>query len=235
LTRILEINKKQKKWDSDAVDITNTKGFMILVLIAGIVLLIAFTAYSLTQNPWIARIIIADAAVIILPFWVTGTRSILTNSRLIIKTGMFLDLAHTFDRLKQEGEELQFQLRTAKEKGTEEEIPNDVKAIIMFHGKNPDFLGVQMQICLNNVQGTDYPYFYCVIVAREPFGKISEDDLHHPPGKIIIETKKQKDVYIAIIRQHTTKRTGYHTRPGTVRTIFTYALREARQLLEERA
>ena len=31
------------------------------------------------------------------------------------------------------------------------------------------FLGVQVQVALNNVQGTDYPYLYAVVLGKDAF------------------------------------------------------------------
>lgn len=233
--RILEINKKQKSWDSDAVDITNPKGAVMLGLITAGVLMAAFMLYSFTYSEDLVKIILLNSAVILLPFWITGVRSILTNHRLTIKVRIFLGLEDTFERMKEEGEEFQFQLATAQARGGAGEVPDDLKGIILFHKGCPDFLGVQMQISINQVQGKDYPYFYCVLVAHEGFGEITKGNLDTPPRKVIIETKKEKDVYIAVIRQHTTKQTGYYTKPAAVNTIFTYAVRQARKLQKKRA
>jgi hypothetical protein len=49
---------------------------------------------------------------------------------------------------------------------------------------------------------------------------------------IILETKTQKGVDVAIIRQHTTKTSGYHTKPATSTLILRMALRVTQRHLE---
>jgi hypothetical protein len=63
----------------------------------------------------------------------------------------------------------------------------------------------------HEVNGTSYPYFYVVLVAKKSFGLGDAFNKFIPPAKIIKEFKIEGDVEILVIRQATTKTSGDHT------------------------
>jgi hypothetical protein len=224
--RILAINQKQRKWDHAVIDVTCGLGcfaFLVLACAAGV----AASAIASFSTP-AAAMFLANAAVMLIPFWITGVRSILKNDRLVIKARMLLEVEdNLFD--KRGGEEFQYQMQTARTK--DGEAPRDLKALVAFHEGPPEFLGLQMQVSINSVQGTDYPYFYCVLVARETFQAMGlAGQLDDAPSNVTVESKQDAGVTIAVIRQTTTANSGYHTKPNAVAAIFAYALEQARRL-----
>lgn len=228
LKHILELNKKSRQWDIDAVDITNWLGFIALFSLGAIVLFLSLVFGTVFDG--MGKIFIADAAVMFLPFWVTGVKFILKNDNVIIKTKLLLKVNSLFETIKDEGERFQIQMQTSKTKDESGEVPYDLKAVVLFENGPEDFLGIQMQIAVNDVQGTGYPYFYCVLVARKGFAGLKMQDFETPPKKVIVETDSQEDVEIAVIRQYTTKTSGYHTKDEAIKKIFWFALKEARRL-----
>ena len=104
------------------------------------------------------------------------------------------------------------------------QMPCGVKLQFRLPSLGPDFLGLQVQVNLNNVQGSDYPYLYCVLVARPELKMLER--LSAPPiiEKIVVEAQRKDDVHVLVVRQETTKTSGYHTKPADCRTIFLYAL-----------
>ncbi len=87
-----------------------------------------------------------------------------------------------------------------------------------------------MQVNINRVKGSDYPYLYCVLVAR-PALKLPKQIRTDAPSNITIETDaKAADVHVVVIRQKTTKTSGYHTNDAACRVIFQYALDRCRKL-----
>ncbi|HOJ32940.1 MAG TPA: hypothetical protein PKY35_07345 [Candidatus Hydrogenedentes bacterium] len=233
--RIIELNVKQRKWDQAAIDITNARGFFSLVLLT---ILLAVIGYFLLKNimPSIRdrhlHIVGANLAVMLLPFWLTGIRFTLKNDRLIVKAKMLLRLEDVFNSLlHQPGEVFQYQMVTAPVKKGQGEVPADIKAIVQFQEGPSEFLGIQMQIAINSVQGSDYPYFYCVLVARAAFGRITAKQLPPPQKNVVLEPSQDGDVVIMVIRQKTTKNSGYHTNQKVAQAIFNYSLRAARQLI----
>ncbi len=248
IQRIIDINAKQKKWDQAAVDITNSRGLAVLV---GLTVLcgLAFLVLGRPQPGSVrggTSLLFFNVPVMLLPFWFTGVRSILKNDRLVVKAEMLLKVEEALDVFgKESGEEFQYQLQTAEARDGSGEVPQDVKAILLFHEGSPDFLGLQMQVSINSVQGKDFPYFYCVLVARPAFGGLSVERPRRARRKwwqalgagasgrqdVVVENNRENDVDIAVIRQRTTQKTGYHTNPAAAIALFAFALKEARRLI----
>ena len=112
-------------------------------------------------------------------------------------------------------------------RGTKERIPDDVKIRISIRDQHKDFLGLYGQIVLNMVSGTAHPYFYMVLVAKKGFGLVKAYQNYNPPEKIIKEHKNEGDVEVFVIRQETTRTSGYKTNDKKIRQIFSEGLRVA--------
>jgi len=93
------------------------------------------------------------------------------------------------------------------------------------------FLGVQVQVSINSVQGRSFPYAYAVIVARPEFGGWNRPGVLEAPSRIVVERKKEGDVLIAVVRQQTTKQSGYHTDLRAARRLLDFTLCELRKML----
>jgi len=230
--RIVALNKRQREWDRDAVDITCTRGFWVLAGLTIVVVLAGLGLWSFSKTAGI--MLFANGVVMIIPFWVTGVRSILKNDKLVVKANMLIEINRAFERIKQTGEEFQYQIQTGEARDGRGDVPRDLKALLAFHDGPAEFLGVQMQIAINSVQGTDFPYFYCVLVARPEFGGLKLNEFRTLPKGIVLEPKRETDVDIMVIRQRTTKNSGYHTKVDIAANIFLYALHQARRLIAER-
>ncbi len=225
--RVVEMSRKAKSWDQTFIDITCFRGFMALLAVIG---LGYYVYYLLWENfsSSAAQMWAMDAVILITPHWIVGIRSILTNAPLVIKIQNLLAIADAFATLAKEGEELQYMLEIGETK--DGKTPVDAKMVLAFHNAPADFLGVQLQLALNNVQGTDYPYFYGVLVARREFGLLNKCRPREMPN-VTIERKREGDVDIVVLRQTTTKTSGYHTKPATVKSLFFHALALARETL----
>jgi len=233
--RILEINAKQRRWDMDAVDISNGLGFFTLVAFALGLGFWSFRMGGLETD--MGRLIALDSAAALLPFWVTGIRSVLKNDALIIKTELLLKLYQSHKAEAAKEEEFQFQMQTAPvESGGE--MPQDVKAMVRFSGGPADFYGLQVQVAINNVQGSDYPYAYCVLVAKPGFGlqeRLRQAGVTPGPGWssgrtiIVVEAEDSGDAEVMIFRQ-ATEGDGYRTKQWQAQAIFDFALAYARNV-----
>ncbi|MFC1586782.1 hypothetical protein ACFL54_00590 [Planctomycetota bacterium] len=230
--RIVEMDKKARKWDQSLLDISCVPGFFMLVLVVGVIAGLYLLMYN-HYRMW-ANIFVWDAGVLMLPHWLTGIRSILVNNDLLIKTKYFEKIADYFDTIRKDDEEIRPYLQLNATEDESANIPDDVKMSVVFKDAPEEFLGLQMQITLNNVQGTSFPYFYCVLVARENFGLKNLDNFHKPPN-VITEFKVENDVEIFVIRQHTTKTSGYHCKPATAKAILKYSVVLGREALKTAA
>ncbi len=226
LENVIELARKTRRWDRSALDVTCGVG---LAALAAVLAGIAGVGYLLwrSDEEWLMAAWVVDAGVLLLPHWVTGVRRVLTNDPLVVKVTQLLAVMDFFRKLRREGEQMtpQMQVRTGKQG----EMPCDAKLVLQIATLGEDFPGLQTQVVLNRVQGRDYPYLYCVLVARpqlEMLRQLAPD----PPKDVLVEPKREADVDIMVIRRRTTKTSGYHTPPATCRKIFAFALAEARRL-----
>jgi len=230
IDQILELNRKSREWDQDFFDITCGRGAAALVAVA--IVVGAAALYAAQTSETLAAIVVADSATLLVPFWITGVRFVLTNDTLVVKASLLGEIARYHQGVARAGEEFQFQVQYAPAKSAQGsgEIPEDVKAIVQMPDAPEGFYGLQMQISINMVQGARYPYYYCVLVGKAGFGRLGESSFAPPPGGITLECDAKADAEVAVIRQTTTRNSGYHTRPRDAVRIFEYALGEARRV-----
>lgn len=220
LNELLRLDKNMRKWDRSILDITNGLGAIVFVLM---VAFLGFTAVFFRGMP---RILAVDAMVLLLPHWLTGVRRILTQPNLVTKvTTMRHVLRAAEERMGKHRVDLLMLLR-----GTDAKIPDDIKFKVDIEGRHPDFLGLYGQVVLNEVQGSSYPYFYVVLVARQGFGLAKAQLDHQCPRGIISELKNQGQVEVLVLRQKTTKTSGYHTKHKKCVQIFMEGLELAEQV-----
>lgn len=108
-------------------------------------------------------------------------------------------------------------------------FPNDARLLIKFKDAPSEFIGLQGQISINTVKSRNYPYFYVVLIAKHEFHlfeKFGSPSLHN----MIIEHKKTEEVDVIVIRQRTTKTSGYHTNTGVQDNILVNSIALAKKL-----
>lgn len=215
LDKILEINKKARKWDISSLDISNVLGVFTFILIIGILVLLGFS--ELLHTYIATKIIVLNTLVLFVPHWFTGIRRITTTPKLVNKIKLFKYLMSGFKQILK-NDKVDYLVYV---EGEDEMFPRDVKMKIQFKDQPEDFLGLYAQISLNNVNDRDYPYFYVVLVAKLQSGILKKifDDIQ-PPHRVIKEHKTEDDIELIVIRQKTTKTSGYHTKPKAMVYIF---------------
>lgn len=223
---ILRLDRAGRRWDFSLLDISNPTGCGVFVaLMAGAFALVLLAEAQAGRSA--AMIVGGDFVLLILAQWFSGMRSRYRQADLVIKAEHVLAVMRTMrEEVEREGE-LRAQLRMGGR--DEKRAPSDLKISVHYPKAPAHFLGVQAQIVLNRVQGRPYPYFYAVVVTRLGHGLFAAArSVALPPG-VILETKTQKDVDVAIVRQHTTRTSGYHTKPNVSCRILRTALAIARQ------
>ena len=219
LEDLVKLHKRMRKWDLSILDITNAAGAVLFLVIA------ATTAALAVFSGGILRILVIDAMVLLLPHWVTGVRSILVRPKLMVRVDAVRDVLERSARALAEHEVNLLMLLS----GSSTKIPDDIKFKIDIKDRHPDFLGLYGQVVLNEVQGRAYPYFYAVLVARRGFGLEKASSAHGAPPKVTIELNEQDKVEVLVIRQTTTKTSGYHTESIDAVKILRFAIRVAEQ------
>ena len=114
----------------------------------------------------------------------------------------------------------------------EGDYPNDVRFLVKFKGAPDTLIGLQGQISINTVKSRPYPYFYTVVIARPEFRLIHKfKSLKNSLDKITLETKKTGEVDVVVIRQTTTKTSGYHTNERAQDRIMQNSIKLAKKLI----
>ncbi len=224
-----QLRKKNRQWDKDALDISNPMGFFTFILIGGAAAMFAVGMGIVAQDPNITVILLTDTIILLVPVFFTGMKFILKQPALAIKVDLMLKLATFFDSIKKPAEEFVPSMMLAQSKDAKS-VPSDVKFSIRIPGLPSELYGLQAQININMVQGHSYPYFYCVIVSKSGFGLSKYPDRISLDANIICEYQQDDDAEVLIIRQHTTKKSGYHTQLPVCQRILTIALNAVREI-----
>lgn len=210
LEELSKLDKNIRRWDISFLDISNNVGRITFsVIVIGLII-----AASITSG--LARIILFDGMLLLLPHWITGIRRILRLPGFLVKIE---SLQIALNAVKAYTPECKVDIMILL-KGKKQTLPDDVKFRISFNGQNKNFLGLYGQVVINEVQGTSYPYFYVVIAARNGYGLTKAFDSFKPPVGLIKEFKSDNEVEVIVIRQHTTKTSGYHTIKSTINSII---------------
>jgi hypothetical protein len=227
IKEIEELRKKNIKWDRDALDISSWLGVLSLILIGGVALVGALILGELAKDLRVTAILAIDIAILMIPLWFSGMRFIMKQPNLAIKVKMILWLHETFQDLKRKGEEFRPALMLSRGKDGKT-VPDDARFSVAFPDPPEGFYGLQAQINLNVVQGTSYPYFYCVLAAKRGFGLSRYREKIKLKKNIICEYQEDRRAEVLVIRQYTTRKSGYHTKERQCVDILTNALEGAR-------
>jgi hypothetical protein len=231
ILEIEQLRKRSRKWDSDALDISNPLGFFSLILIGGPALLASVLLGVLANDIRVTIILATDIVLFMVPLWFSGMKFILKQPNLAIRVKVILRLYEVFKTIKLEGEEFKPALMLTK--GDEgESVPIDARFSIKFPNYPKGFYGLQSQINLNVVQGTSYPYFYCVLAAVPGFGLSRYKEKIKLDEKIICEYQEDSKAEVLVIRQFTTKESGYHTKDRQCKQILNVALAGGRMICQ---
>lgn len=217
---IRDLEKKVSRWDQTFADITCLAGSACLViLIAAIVALYMLLAAKVGTSYW-PQVLAVDAAVLILPHWVTGTRRGWRPVGLRQQIDTLETAMREIERYPNPSCQIQPMLEVAGSGDTH--TPIGARVFVRFPDGPEDFLGLQFQVALNEVQGTKYPYLYAVLVAKKSFDLLAKhfDAIRRGAHELLtIESSTEEDAEVIIIRQWTSGGSGYHTKAKDVRRI----------------
>lgn len=222
------LRKRAKEWDRDAFDASNPLGCLLLAALNVLVVVASLGVGMLADEVRVALVMAVDGLVILWLFWLTGMRFMLKHPNLAIRVDIVLKMHEVFQKIGKEGEVFQPALLLArKESGS---IPVDARFSVAFPASPEGFYGLQAQINLNIVQGTSYPYFYCVLAATPGFGLVAWHKKVPLQSNVLCEYQATKDAEVLVIRQKTTKKSGYHTDAKASERILGTALNGGRAI-----
>ena len=228
IDEILDLDHRMKKWDASLTDLSCGRGaamfFATLIVLGVIVLLLA------SRWPSLAWIVGVDSLLLVIPQWFSGMRGIQRRGDLVLKAA---HVSQVLGRLHES--DLAHGVLKAKllmVGPDEERVPTNFKVAVAYPEGPDGFHGVQAQVVINRVQGTGYPYFYACLVAEQGLGLLKKGRPKSLPKDVIQETQTKDGVDVVIIRQHTTKTSGYHTKPDASLRILRTALEAARRFAD---
>ncbi len=231
LASIVDLDEDIGRWDSSAFDVSSVGGcFAFVLALGGIAVGTIFSAAVVGTD--IAAIVAFDGFALLAVQWFSGMRTVHRKPDLVLKAQHINTVVQSKRKAIDAAGELHAQLllREADAGAT----PEDARLLIDFPDAPGDLLAVQGQVVLNRVQGKPFPYFYCVVVADAGGGLAKLAEPLAPGGDgTTIEVKSEKDVDVVVVRQTTTKTSGYHTKPPVSRRLLGTALQIATRFRSE--
>ncbi len=180
-----------------------------------VVLTLASVVLAMSDRPF-AALVVFDALVLLVPFLLTGNVKLWTPRELAFRMRVFDPI---LSNEPAEGGDIILTPYLKLDKDKEgHEIPEDIRLMVEPRRKPADFLGVQLQVAVNNGPNGSVPYMYGVFLCRgkgETFQKLSTsrfDDFVKEPGG-------DKEYGYVVVRQQTSG-TGYHTTDADVRRLY---------------
>lgn len=235
---IVKTSERNKRWDVAWLDITNLRGLILFALVAGHA--VALYHFLAPQAERLVLIYSCDVLALAIPLWFTGVRSKFTNDKVVVKVEEFLAIRRRYEKVLRENGDIfvpmleitpvdtDTSLQETPE-GLDQEVPTDAQLRVQFEDMHRDYYGLQAQVTINEVQGKKYPYFYCVLVAKK--GTVDWQEFKEvDSGRIVVEFQGQRDVEVLVIRQRTTKNSGYHVERRAADRIFSGAYKWGRSI-----
>jgi len=252
------------KQRSGAFSLSSSKGcggcfmFCVLVGFGAMMLSAAVPAVSesaafepIARGGALSVLFVLDALALVAPLWLFGSIKTWEPPQLRKRMGQ---LNFIYEKSKG-ATDLDFIPNLLIRQSDKGDVPIECKLTANIKEAPEGFLGIQIQTSLNSVQGTIYPYTYCVLVAKPELGMLAKAKrlVEIPPAggfragllatdnekkeskfaryyDALIELKKENDVEIVVVRQNT-KGTGYKTSPDEAYRVFTVAYDLAKKVL----
>ena len=226
------LDRQVNNWDQTMVDITCVTGAVSLLLLVALPTGLGFLILdNLLGGREMAIVFVTYAAVLFLPHWFTGLRLKWRPVSLKERIDALMTALDTIETLGSPTYEIQPRFYMVG--AGSDRVPLDARVFIQFPDGPENFIGLQFQVAINNVQGTRYPYLYAVLVAKEEFHLVRDHRARITAKNDHLDVSKssEEDVEVIVIRQTTTKKTGYHTNAKAVRKVAIAAFDSALRVI----
>jgi hypothetical protein len=227
LDRVTALEESGKRWDTTPWEISNLRGCLTLVgvlILTAVVLVMAGAVFGADA---FFRLAVA-APLLLVPLWVNGLRTTWNVSELR-KKGEALSVARAHAERLGDGDFDAVPMLALRE-GRRGKYPVDARLMLRPSREDESgFLGVQVQVAMNNVKGTDYPYLYAVVLGKGDFRMPPVSRRQRRDGvDIVFERDESEGVRFLVVRQHADKHGGWHTESEHILAIVEAALEKAR-------
>jgi len=224
LERVLAHERRGEQWDTTPWDATNHRGKTVLVALLTALSAAPYVAGVFLESGFLVR---AGGAVpfLLVPLWLNGIRTVWNPSELR-KKGEALAAARAAAEMPAKGF-FDFIPMLALRKGLRGSYPVDARLMLRPSREDASgFLGVQIQVSINSVQGKDYPYLYAVVLGKGGFSLPGKAGRRRVGGvDLVSEFGEKEGVHFHVIRQHADKGGGWHTEKAQIDVIVAEALR----------
>jgi hypothetical protein len=227
LDRVTALEESGKRWDTTPWDLSNLRGCLTLVGVLILMAVVLVMAGAVFGGDALFRLAVA-APLLLVPLWVNGLRTTWNVSELR-KKGEALSVARAHAERLGAGDFDPVPMLALRD-GRRGKYPVDARLMLRPSREDESgFLGVQVQVAMNNVKGTDYPYLYAVVLGK--------GDFRMPPVSprqrrdsvdIVFERDESEGVRFLVVRQHADKNGGWHTESEHILAIVEAALEKAR-------
>ncbi len=227
LERVLTHERRGERWDTSPWDISNRQGKMVLIVLLAALFVAPYVAGVFLESGFMMR---AARAIpyLLVPLWFNGMRTVWNPSELRKKgEALALALARAAAAGPAKGI-FDFVPMLALREGSRGRYPVDARLMLRpTREDSSGFLGVQIQVSINSVQGKDYPYLYAVVLGKGNFRLPGKAGRQRTPGGVdlVSEFGEKEGVHYHVIRQHADRSGGWHTETAQIDAIIDEALR----------
>ncbi|MBN2728435.1 MAG: hypothetical protein JXR53_04355 [Bacteroidales bacterium] len=219
--QILDTKRKLGKWDTSVFESSGCLGGGILILLVGASLFLILAGVSNLYLMCIGM----DMLVLFVPQFISGMKRFDQLVKPVLYAKQMLEAAITLEMMYPQAK-IGYLVLLGVKKQSNISIPKEVKFKATFENAKEEFLGLYGQISINIIGSNMYPYFYTVQVYKKGFGlKKKMEKIQMTDKNIIKEYTEEDGVEVMIIRQYTTKTSGYHTKPKNVERILHESVR----------
>lgn len=238
--KLKSLMKKAKKWASHPLNGASCLGFLVIIGMIGVMGILYFLMLAISHDRYFALVFFIDGAVVIVLLMLVGGRKLYRPQKFFIKVKSLDNIIQflKYDRKKDVAVEPVFYVLPTND---ENDVPTDARLMLKFEDAPEDFIGIQVQVNVNEVGSQKFPYLYTVLLGKKgfDFGRLGRrrsiaNMIDSFGRKYAIEAKKTSEVDVLVFRQYTTKKSGYHTKPVREREIVSDAIKLARTIFREK-
>ena len=236
--KIKEHYKKSLQWAHNFFTPNSVMGCLVTLLITSAYLCGSFWLYFELDKTF-GNILLLDGGAFLASFLFSGRPLAYKPSALLVKMGAFENVLTPLQQDKHKDIAITPMLLIEKT-GNKGKFPSDIRLMVKFSDAPKNFMGMQIQVSINSVGATQYPYLYNVLLAEKgfDFGKrlmrgSCKRLVEGFGNNMTIQVEKPEEVDVLVLRQTTTKTSGYHTNKSAQCMIVGYGLALSRAFMAD--
>ncbi len=219
IEELLTMYRKMKIWDRSGYEVSSCAGglFFVLLLAAGFTIMIA----GIEENDLMMIFSGGNLLMLMTPQYFSGFRKYDAGARVILYARECLQAATMIEEMQPGKIKVSFLTLLAKKANSDIFYPKEVKLKMTTDDAPESFMGAYGQLSVNKVGSNEYPYFYTVLIFKPEFEL--ERKMHGIQLRndvMIKEFSSENGVDVLVLRQRTTRTSGYHTNAKAVRGIL---------------